>query len=664
MNKYIDIIYKKNIHYYNSKIEIGISESIFYKNIDNVRDTVNNKNSYNYNDFLNIFARLLLVKKISPDRIKQYIYKFDRPTQSSCDYKYKYNITCDEMFNFCNTFYNTDETNFVNFFMNIDKNNKIYKSFFETEKCACMLHNIYEMIMYIDQTLIDEIYMENEDAYWNGLCDNFINKDKLSYGEYYVNDNIISVINDGKCVKAGYFQTLYKNLIMQNQITFTGKHTYCSSSIAGSNPILNNLPPNIGFGDIIQLVFVHNCLNNKFEIILECFNAQYGGSSEKILKKDNLKKLIHKDLDDMSLKLSKTPNEIISLFGLSFYDYYLENMFNRKIFKLNEIAVRNLTLLWDIIKNCSYLYNIYDNDFLRQKLIKGEFSDNLINFKFSFEEQYNYFSSIINNYTKNKLNIINEDDNLEDNLYDCVKLIHTFELNNNIIIDLTDDKFRKKILNNKTVYEVDKKNILNISESLNNTTTKLLVESKSRLNEYLHCCWGNTNVSHKAGDSCCIIVAPLKLQKGRILRINPPDTIILDYLKFNSDSYLFINETQVNEWKIIFESADIPYNINELKKNKMTNINDLKITRLKNINIICVPSFLTSFDIVNKYIDVLYDANIHHFKSRIKIIDEHILYENVNIIRDAANNKIIYSSHNILNVFADILLIKKIYYNY
>lgn len=178
---------------------------------------------------------------------------------------------------------------------------------------------------------------------------------------------------------------------------------------------------------------------------------------------------------------------------------------------------------------------------------------------------------------KNKLNQIGGD-NLEAELYDYVNLVHTFTVKNNIIFDLSDGKFRKKILDVETFYKVNKENILNFTDKiLDNHTLKSLIENKSRFNGYMHCCWGNTVISHGAGNwdnSCCVIVTPLRLQRGRIYRISPSDTMILDYLNFDTSSYLFINESQeeknnhIEKLTKILNDAKIIYDFNEIIKNK------------------------------------------------------------------------------------------------
>ena len=88
------------------------------------------------------------------------------------------------MLDFCTEFYEIDDKKIINFFMNIGKTDKIYKLFFETDKKVYTLYILYYLLTHIDDEIQDGIWIENEDAYWNGLYNNFINKNESSYGEY------------------------------------------------------------------------------------------------------------------------------------------------------------------------------------------------------------------------------------------------------------------------------------------------------------------------------------------------------------------------------------------------------------------------------------------------------------------------------------------------
>ena len=211
------------------------------------------------------------------------------------------------------------------------------------------------------------------------------------------------MINNKICIKAGYFQTLYKNLIKQNQITFTGKYIFCVPATENNNSILTNLPPDIGFGDLLQLVFTYNCSDDaKFKILFTYFNAQY--DEPKNLKTDNLKKMIHDDIR-MKKYIAMTNNDVISVIGLSFYNYYLENMINREIFKLDQTIFYNLRLLMGVITNFCCLYNTAPSH-LQIRLIEGEFADIIIHFPLfaHLADKYESVSRSYNNYVRDKIN--------------------------------------------------------------------------------------------------------------------------------------------------------------------------------------------------------------------------------------------------------------------
>lgn len=149
-------------------------------------------------------------------------------------------------------------------------------------------------------------------------------------------------------------------------------------------------------------------------------------------------------------------------------------------------------------------------------------------------------------------------------LFDIVYLVHSFDFNDEVTIN-----------NNRFSYTSD--GILHYSDIKDNNMKDLLC-GKTHLGKYIHTSWGRLVPEHK--DSWnrknCSIVTRLKYQQGRVMRIYPADTMIIDYLDLTYVKVI-INKKTASPEKINKFVANLPkhaviiYTNDDL--NKIVNIN-------------------------------------------------------------------------------------------